>query len=50
LDDSLFAKPMLKADAIVLNHASWTIQLKPNADASAYRLALCQAEEACRLD
>jgi tetratricopeptide (TPR) repeat protein len=49
LDDSLFAKSMHKADPIVLNNASWTIVLKPNADASAYRLALCLAEEACRL-
>ena len=49
LVDWLFAKLMLKVDPIVLNDASWTMVLKPDADASAYRLALCLAEEACRL-
>ena len=76
LVDSLFAKPMLKPDAIdsvrnnhalseevrqealalaegwpassgLLNNASWAVACKPGADASAYRLALRQAEEAC---
>jgi WD40 repeat protein/serine/threonine protein kinase len=49
LVDWLFAKLMLKPDPIVLNNASWTIALKPDADASAYRLALHLAEEASRL-
>jgi hypothetical protein len=49
LVNSLFAKLMLKLDPLVLNVASWTIVLKPDADASVYRLALRLAEEACRL-
>jgi tetratricopeptide (TPR) repeat protein len=38
-----------RQDPMVLNEASWAVVRKPSADASAYRLALRQAEEACRL-
>jgi tetratricopeptide (TPR) repeat protein len=38
-----------RQDPNVLNGASWAIVSEPGADASAYRLALRQAEEACRL-
>jgi tRNA A-37 threonylcarbamoyl transferase component Bud32 len=36
-------------NAFALNNASWAVVRKPGADASAYRLALRQAEEAHRL-
>jgi tetratricopeptide (TPR) repeat protein len=45
LVNSVFAK----ADPMLLNQASWAVVRKPGANASAYRLALHQAEEACRL-
>jgi WD40 repeat protein/serine/threonine protein kinase len=38
-----------RQDPTILNEASWAVVCKPSADASAYRLALRQAEEACRL-
>jgi dipeptidyl aminopeptidase/acylaminoacyl peptidase len=38
-----------RQDPTILNQASWTVVCKPSADASACRLALRQAEEACRL-
>src|SRR5207253_4686961 len=36
-------------DPQLLNNASWAVVAKPGADATAYHLALLQAEEACRL-
>jgi WD40 repeat protein/serine/threonine protein kinase len=38
-----------RAEANILNDASWAVVRKPGADSSACRLALRQAEEACRL-
>jgi tetratricopeptide (TPR) repeat protein len=38
-----------REDPNVFNHASWNMVHKADADAAAYRLALRQAEEACRL-
>ena len=38
-----------RADGGVLNEASWAVMRKPGADASAYRLAVRRAEEACQL-
>jgi tetratricopeptide (TPR) repeat protein len=36
-------------DPLSLNEASWAVVAKPGADAAAYRTALLQAEQACRM-
>jgi hypothetical protein len=47
--DRLAVAEQLSEDAWSLNRASWAVVRRPGAEPAAYRLALRQAEDACRL-